>query len=116
MGPMNPEGTLSGGCLKIETSVREEGSSNRCEQERGLLWAFQEGCVTSQVSRSDCWGALAPRKHSGDREDCSLSRGRLKPGKDQGKGPSGEGGKHLDLIVQAEEHSDLIVQAEEGCM
>lgn len=35
MEPLNPEGPLSGGCLKIGTSVREEGSSNRCEQERG---------------------------------------------------------------------------------
>lgn len=35
MGPLNPEGTLSRGCLKIGTSVGEEGSIRQCEQERG---------------------------------------------------------------------------------
>lgn len=51
-------------------------------------------------------GGDTPRKHTGNREDDSHSRGRLKAGKDQGKCHFGK----------EESPSGLVVQAEEGCM
>lgn len=57
MGPVNPEGTLSGGCLKIGTSVREEGSSRHCETGRNSC-GLQEGLCNRPGQLEYLVGAL----------------------------------------------------------